>query len=296
MQPFKTLVSTAINLLPDKPYIYLFYYRNLGEPLRLKNPQRFTQKIQWLKLHGNMERFAPFADKYTVRSYVENKIGAKHIIPLIGVWDHVDDVPFDALPNRFVLKLTKGCGYNYICKDKSTTDIAAIKDILRSWMGQNFYRQEREPQYKPGKQRIVCEAYMEDEFGSLRDYKIHCVQGVPRYVQVDTDRFTDHQSQIRYTNWDKASMLNPDTFSEATTSLAKPDNLDAMLKMATTLSADFPYVRVDLYSIKNKLYFGELTFTPGSGIVKLKHDADIEFGKMIDLSAYRQPLAFETTA
>lgn len=243
-----------------------------------------------------MERFAPFADKYDARSYVESKIGAKHLIPLLGVWDSASDISFETLPNRFVLKLTKGCGYNYICKDKSTTDIAAVKDILHGWMRQDFYRQEREPQYKPGKQRIVCEAYMEDESGGLRDYKVHCVKGVPRYVQIDTDRFTDHKSQIRHTDWSEASELNPDTFSGATEPLAKPANLATMLKLAAKLSADFPYVRVDLYSVNNSVYFGELTFTPGSGIVKLPHDADIAFGDMIDLSAYKQPLAFETTA
>lgn len=296
MQSIKALAGHTINLLPDRPYLYLLFYRSLGEPLSLKNPQRFTQKIQWLKLNGRLERFAPFADKYTVRDYVEKKIGAKYLIPLIGVWDSVDDIPFDTLPNRFVLKLTKGCGYNYICKDMSKTDVADIKQTLRRWMGEDFYRQERERQYKPGKQRIVCEEYMEDESGGLRDYKIHCVDGVPRYVQVDTDRFTDHKSQILHTNWDDASSLNPDSFSEATSLPAKPRNLEAMLKLATTLSADFPYVRVDLYSVKNSIYFGELTFTPGSGIVKLPLNADLEFGAMIDLDAYKKPLAFETKA
>lgn len=296
MQPVKTLIGKTISLLPDKPYLYLLYYRSLGEPLHLKNPQRFTHKIQWLKLNGKLERFAPFADKYTVRSYVEGKVGAKHMIPLIGVWDSIDDIPFETLPNQFVLKLTKGCGYNYICKDKSATNSTDIKKVLSGWMSETFYRQERERQYKPGRQRIICEAYMEDEFGGLRDYKIHCVQGVPRYIQIDTDRFTDHKSQIRHTNWDDASSLNSDSFSSTVQTLEKPHNLDAMLKLAATLSADFPYVRVDLYSVKNELYFGELTFTPGSGIVKLAYDADIEFGKMIDIAAYKKTLPFETTA
>lgn len=297
MQLAKALAGRTISLLPDTPYLYLLFYRSLGEPLSLKNPQRFTHKVQWLKLNGRLERLAPYADKYTVRDYVERKIGTEHLIPLIGAWDTVEEIPFDTLPNQFVLKLTKGCGYNYICKDFSKTDAADIKRTLRQWMGEDFYRQERERQYKPGKQRIICEAYMEDEFGDgLRDYKIHCVQGVPRYVQVDSDRFTDHKSQILHTNWDDASSLNSNSFSEATALPKKPRNLNKMLKIAATLSADFPYVRVDLYSIKNKVYFGELTFTPGSGIVKLPLDADLEFGAMIDIEAYKKPLAFEMKA
>jgi len=295
MQSAKALAGRTISMLPDKPYLYLLFYRSLGEPLSLKNPQRFTHKIQWLKLNGRLERFAPFADKYTVRGYIEKKISAQHLIPLIGVWDSVEDIPFEMLPNQFVLKLTKGCGYNYICKDLSTADINNIKRTLRQWMKEDFYSQERERQYKPGKQRIIAETYMEDEFGGLRDYKIHCVQGVPRYVQVDTDRFTDHKSQILHTNWEDASSLNPSSFSEATTLPQKPSTLDEMLKIAAVLSADFPYVRVDLYSVKNKIYFGELTFTPGSGIVKLPIKADMEFGEMIDLEAYKKPLAFETS-
>jgi hypothetical protein len=162
MQSAKAFAGKLVTYLPDRPYTYLLYYRVVGERLSLKNPQQFTQKIQWLKLNGRLERFARFADKYTVRSYVEETVGAKHLIPLIGVWDSVDQIPFDTLPNSFVLKLTKGCGFNYICKDKSSIDIAQVKALLNDWMGQDFYRQEREPQYKPGRQRIIAEAYMED--------------------------------------------------------------------------------------------------------------------------------------
>src|SRR5438309_1169455 len=108
--------------LPDKPFIYLFYYRHTGRWPDLRNPVRFSQKILWLKLHGRMERFAPFADKYIVRQYVEEKSGKDHLIPLLGCWNTVDEIPFDRLPQRFVLKVTTGCGYNFICKDKSAED------------------------------------------------------------------------------------------------------------------------------------------------------------------------------
>jgi hypothetical protein len=298
MQSAKAFAGKLVTYLPDRPYTYLLYYRVVGERLSLKNPQQFTQKIQWLKLNGRLERFARFADKYTVRSYVEETVGAKHLIPLIGVWDSVDQIPFDTLPNSFVLKLTKGCGFNYICKDKSSIDIAQVKALLNDWMGQDFYRQEREPQYKPGRQRIIAEAYMEDASGGLTDYKIHCKWGVPQYVQVDTDRFTNHKSQIYYPDWNEASFLNAGEFSETDESMLspRPKNLKAMLALAAKLSSDFPYVRVDLYSVGSKLYFGELTFTPGSGLVRLEPDAAVEFGKQIDLEDYKQTLPFEQPA
>jgi hypothetical protein len=287
MKSIAELPSRLLRLLPDKPYLYLFFYLQRKELLRLKNPVKYSQKIQWLKLYGNLERFAPFADKYTVRSYIEATIGAQYLVPLLGVWDQASDIPFDALPEQFVLKATHGSGYNYICRDKSKLDVDEVRSTLDKWLREDFYRQEREPQYRGCMPRIVCEAYLEDESGGLRDFKFFCAGGVPKVIEVDTDRFTDHKSDLLDTNWNKLSYVSVATFGPDALPPKRPANLTAMLSIATKLSRAFPFVRVDLYSAGSKIYFGELTFTPGSGIIKLTPETGDEiFGNLVDLSAY----------
>jgi hypothetical protein len=291
-QYFKLALLRMAGFLPDRPYVHLFYWVRTGNRLHLKNPKGFTQKIQWLKVHGNLEQFAPYADKYTVREYVERTVGAEHLIPILGVWDTFDEIPFGELPNRFVLKVTNGCGYNYICKDKAAMDRVALKSQVEAWQYEDFYRLEREGQYKSSKPRIVCEQYLEDDSGALRDYKIHCSKGKPRYIQIDVNRFTNLQEEMRDPRWRKvAARPSVVGFAETKTPVPKPKNLDQMLELATRLSAPFPYVRVDLYTVGDKIYFGELTFTPGSGTVSLTPaESEIAFGNLIDLDAYRNTL------
>jgi len=286
-------IHKAVLALPDRPYIYLFYYRHTGRWLRLRNPRLFTHKIQWLKLKGKMERFAPFADKYTVRDYVGRTIGAEYLVPLLGVWDSADAIPFDSLPGQFVLKVTTGCGFNLICKDKSKLDIEAAKAKLRGWLKEDFYRAEREPQYKPHVPRIIAEQHLQDDSGGLRDYKVHCSGGEPYVIQVDIDRFTGHKTQCFDTGWQPINSLTPPIFSGSVKPVARPETLEKMLGLARRLSADFPYVRVDFYSVRNKVYFGELTFTPGSGVVALPEEGELMMGKLINLDAYRQTMPFE---
>ncbi|HSX33741.1 MAG TPA: ATP-grasp fold amidoligase family protein [Candidatus Saccharimonadales bacterium] len=288
MKSLRQFLAWLYLSLPDKVYIRILVYRALKRLPNIKNPQRFSDKIQWLKLHGRLERFAPYADKYTVRKFVESTIGAKHLIPLIGVWDNFDDIPFNALPERFVLKVTHGCGYNYICKDKSQVDRDKLKALIDGWLREDFYKLERESQYSVGQPRVICERYLEDESGQLRDYKFYCVKGQPTIVQLDTDRFTEHKSLLVGLDWQPVTFVQAGTFGLADNStFKKPKQLPKMLELARKLSRDFPFVRVDLYEVGNRVYFGELTFTPGSGLVDLQPvSGDIELGKMIDLSAY----------
>jgi hypothetical protein len=284
----RTIRNHVIGWLPDRVYVPLIFYKVNRRFPDLRSPQRWTDKIQWLKLYGDMERFAPYADKYTVRSYVEKTIGSEYLIPVIGVWDRFDDISFSTLPKQFVLKVTHGCGYNYICKDKSTIDMQALRNIITGWQQEEFYKQEREPQYKPCVPRIICEEYLEDnKTGDLPDYKFYCDKGEPKIIQVDTNRFVDHNSNLFDLNWKPLDYVRVATYAAAGALPQKPDNLSEMLNVAGQLAKEFPFVRVDLYSINNKVYFGELTFTPGSGWVTLEPvSGDVEFGKMIDLNAY----------
>lgn len=284
----KLFYTKILRYLPDKPYVYLYYLRHQRELLHLKNPRKFTEKIQWLKVYGNLEKYSLYADKFTVRSYIEQKVGSRYLVPLLGVWDTFEDIPFDSLPERFVLKATHGCNYNFICKDKSQIDFEALRSTMNQWLHENFYEQERETQYKDCKPRIICEEYLEDETGGLRDYKVWCAQGVPRLVQVDSDRFTNHKSDIFDTHWNKLEHLSASTFGVLEQSIDKPKNLQEMLRVASKLSADFPFARIDMYMVNHKIYVGELTFTPGSGMVKFETaEANLELGELIDLDAYK---------
>jgi hypothetical protein len=280
-------ITKILNALPDKFFVYLSYYRAKRTILNLRNPRKFTEKIQWLKVYGKLERFATYADKLTVRPYVEQKIGSQYLIPLLGVWDAFEDIPFEALPTRFVIKVTHGCGYNYVCKDKSKINYGELRALVTGWMSENFYRQEREPQYKLCVPKIICEQYLEDESGGLRDYKFYCSNGIVKMIQVDTDRFVNHKSDLLDIEWNRLDYVSVTTFGSSDLIVERPKNLDALLSIARKLSQSFPFVRVDLYSVNNKIYFGELTFTPGSGLVDL-HPAsgDIEMGKLIELAAY----------
>lgn len=288
MTMIRTIKRRLMDWLPDSIYVPLIFYKINKRFPDLRNPKRWTDKIQWLKLHGNMEQFAPYADKYTVRSYIENTIGADYLIPLLGAWDRFDDIPFETLPKKFVLKVTHGCGYNYICKDKSTIDMSVLKKMITGWQQEDFYKQERELQYKPCVPRIICEEYLEDgATGDLPDYKFYCSKGEPKIIQVDTDRFVDHKSDLLGLDWKPLEYVRVATYGAAGELPKKPRTLAKMIEIARRLSEDFPFVRVDLYSINNKIYFGELTFTPGSGWVTLEPvSGEIEFGTMIDLNAY----------
>ena len=278
------VTTTVLNAVPDRLFLSLLFFRVKHEILHLRNPQKYTEKVQWLKLYGTLERYIPYVDKFEVRGFIEKTIGTSYLVPLIGMWECFDDIPRSSLPERFVLKSTNGCGHNFICKDKKTVDWTSLKTDVDAWMAEDFYKQEREPQYK-FTPRIIIEEYLEDEFGGLRDYKILCSGGVPALVQVDVDRFSEHKSELYTPDWKKLDHISVASFSEEHVEIAKPDTLPQMLDIAARLASQFPFVRVDLYSVGDRIYFGELTFTPGSGLVRFTpKSADLELGKLIDLS------------
>ena len=288
MSRVRAALGKLYRLIPSKPFLAMTYRRVHGRWPDLKNPKRLTEIVVWLKLYGHLEQFAKYADKYTVREYVARKIGEKHLIPLIGVWERYEDIPFETLPDRFVLKASHGCEWNYICPDKSAIDHKALKARFDLWTSENFYYQERETEYRDCKPRIVCEQYMEDATGGLSDYKFYCSNGEPRMVQVDTERFIEHKSVLMDPQWRISKSVQCSTF--AVQPAQKPAQFEQMKTLARALSKDFPFVRVDLYAVGSEIYFGELTFTPGSGIVVFgpPESGDEAFGRIvnIDLAAY----------
>lgn len=275
--------------LPDKQFMVFDYFFTHKKMPKLQNPKTFSEKLQWIKLYGGLEKYTKYVDKLEVRDFISKTIGKEHLVPLIGVWEKFEDMPFDKLPHQFVLKATHGSAYIFVCKNKSSLDINSLKKTVTKWIQEDFYNKTREIQYKFCKPKIICEEYLEDEFGELTDYKIFCSNGKPYIVEVIWDRFTDNRGDVyKDLNWktlDIAYIGHP--YSKKI--LKKPSNLKEMLEISKKLSKIFPFVRVDMYSIKNKIYVGELTLTPANGLERFDPpEVDYQLGELIDLSKYNK--------
>lgn len=273
----------------DKLFLKLRYRLQLGHRLNLKNPKRFTEKIQWLKLYNRKPEFTTMVDKYAVKEFVANKIGEKYIIPTLGVWDKFDDIDFDALPERFVLKTTHGGGGGgvVICKDRATFDKEKAQQIINRSMKGDIYLHYREWPYKNVPRRIIAEKFITNGYDEeLTDYKFYCFNGEPRYCQVIADRRTKETIDFFDMDWNHQDFygLNPKC-GPAAKPAAKPQGFDTMKRIARELAKDTEFVRVDLYAVNENQYFGELTFYPASGIGVFTPDsADFDLGKLLILS------------
>lgn len=269
--------------LPDRTMLKIQYRIKLGRKLDLKNPQRFTEKLQWYKLYYRNPLMRRCVDKYTVRKYVEQK-GLKNIlVPLIKKYDSIEAINLDELPDKFVMKTTNGGGgLNVIvCNDKSKMNLEEVKKTLES-CDPVFKNNSggREWAYYGLRRRIIVEKLLINEQNlnaGIDDYKIFCYGGVPEYIIVDIDRYIGHKRNFYDTKWN--NLYIESDCPKADREIPRPENLDRMLQIAAILSEDFPYVRVDLYNIDGEIYFGELTFYPWSGYVQYTPDSfDFELG------------------
>ena len=256
----------------------------MGKYPDLKNPKTFNEKLQWLKLHDRKPEFSDMVDKYEVKKIIARRLGEEYLIPTLGVWDRVEEIDFDSLPEQFVLKCTHDSGGSVICKDKKSLDREHAKEVLRRSMSRNYYWHGREWAYKNVRPRIIAEQYMVDESGvELKDYKIFNFNGTPKLFQVDFNRFVKHTKNIYDTDWNYQNVaINYPT--DPNVKIEKPACLEEMLSIAAKLSAGFPFLRTDFYVINGKVYFGELTFFPGSGFMKITPESfDLEMGSWISL-------------
>lgn len=273
--------------VPDSWYLRMKYKQYMGCSLNLSNPKTFNEKLQWLKLHDRKPEYTMMVDKYAVRKYIADTIGEEYLIPLLGVWDNPDDIDFDALPNQFVLKCNHNSGLGMcICKDKSKLNIEKVKAGLRKGLGQDYYLTCREWPYKDVPRKIVCEKYMTDSrTNDLYDYKFFCFGGEVKCFKVDYDRFIEHHANY----FDKNGNILP--FGEADLppiydkNIKMTKNLKKMCELAEKLTAGKPFLRADFYDVEGKIYFGELTFYPASGMGKFTDDSWNEcLGKWLKLS------------
>lgn len=278
-------------LFSDERYLKIKFHLKMGKKLNLENPQTFNEKLQWLKLYNRKDEYTMMADKYAVRDYIADKIGEEYLIPLLGVWDSANDIDFDALPKQFVLKCTHNSGKGMcICKDKSKLDIDKVRKELNDGLKEEYFYSGREWCYKNIKPRIVAEKYMEDESGELKDYKFMCFNGKAKCCFVCSERFSEDGLRITiYDNeWNKMPFCRVKT-PPTTTPLVKPKNYEAMIELAEVLAQNIPFSRIDFYEINNKIYFGEITFFPNSGMTGFyPEEWDYTLGSWIELPMQKE--------
>lgn len=253
-----------------------------GETLNLENPSTFNEKIQWLKLYDSTALKTKLADKYLVREWVAQQIGEEYLIPLLGVWDHFDEIDFDKLPQQFVLKANHGSGWNIIVKDKSKLDKTDAKEKFDLWMTQNYsFQAGLELHYMNIPPKIIAEEYIEN-MDDLYDYKFMCFDGKVAFLWVDTERYTNHRRTLYDLSWNQKKEFICYPPSEQT--IKRPDNLDEMISLAEKLSQGFSHVRVDFYEIDGNVRFGELTFTSETGVALITPpEFHQELGSLITL-------------
>lgn len=260
----------------------------MGYTLDLDNPQTFSEKLQWLKLYNRKPEYTQMVDKYAVKKYVANIIGEEYIIPTLGVWDRFEDIDFDKLPKQFVLKTTHdGGSYGIvICKDKDVFDYKAAKKTINRSLRRCSYKVMREWPYKNVKRQIIAEEYLECMGNTdLIDYKFYCFNEQPLYCQVIKDRNSKETIDFFDQEWNHQVFygLNPKAI-QSSYPIDRPINYDKMVEVASKLSHNIPFARVDLYNIGGKIYFGEITFFPASGFgVFTPSEWDYKLGEWIKL-------------
>lgn len=249
--------------------------------LDLNNPKDFNQKIMWLKLkkYGSDPIVTKCVDKYGVREYVRQHGCGNTLNELIGVWDRVEDIPWDELPSKFALKLTHGCGANLICRDKDNLNIEEAKKKLKKWYKEDYYLIYAEMQYKNVPKRIICEKYIESFASAPTDYKFYCYYGKPEMVLVVADRGEHTRKHFYDMDWNFISSRG-----EAGELIEKPSSFDEMINCCYKLASDFPFVRMDFYEVDGRAMFGEMTFTPAGGIGK-SYSPEVykKLGDLLDL-------------
>lgn len=281
----KMIIKDLSKIIPDKLYVNLMYFRHFHRFPNLKEPQTFNEKLQWLKLYDRRPEYTTMVDKYLAKEYVANIIGEEYIIPTIGVWNTIDEIDWDSLPNQFVLKWNHDSGSIVICKDKSKLDKGAAIKILRRNEHSSGYWYGREWPYKNVKPCIIAEQYMEDEDGELKDFKFFSFNGETKAMFVATDRF-NKEEDTKFDFYDTQFNHMPFTngHPNATRQINKPHNFDLMIQLASKLSKGYPHIRVDFYEVNGKVYFGELTLYHWSGFVPFNPPKyDKMFGDWINL-------------
>lgn len=281
----KYLMKNIQKISPDLA-TQLLFKKYMGVWIDMKNPKTLNEKMQWLKLkkYKDDNLVKQCVDKYSVRKYVENKGRGDLLVELLGVWDSPEQIDFDNLPDKFVLKCNHGSGSVIICRDKKNFDFEKSKSLLKHWLNEDFGEQRAELSYKGVKKKIICEKLIETEDNlAPKDYKFFCNYGEPKFLFVASGRNGDEAYFDFYDlNWNHYDVENDHPNSPIGND--KPECFNEMIRAAKDLSKDFPIVRVDLYFEQGKIYFGELTFLHFGGLHPFTPSKfDKFFGDMMDI-------------
>lgn len=280
-------ILKILEFVPDKIMLSIQYRMKMGRKIDFNNPKRFTEKIQLYKMSYRKDVMHICVDKYLVREYVESK-GLGYILnSLYGVYNNIDEIDLDVLPKSFVIKTTNGGGgINIIvCKDKEELDIKKMKETLNKWLKDNNLNAGREWAYLKTTSKIIIEKYLVNDISpesGITDYKFLCFNGNVEYIIVDVDRYIGHKRNFYDRSWNKINVESDCSNFEY--EFKKPEGLNEMIKIAQTLSKDFPFVRIDLYYLNKRIIFGEMTFYPWSGYVQFNPDKfDYTLGEKFSL-------------
>lgn len=275
--------------MDDQSFIKWEYFSGMGKFPNIEHPTTYNEKLQWLKLNDIHEEYSLIVDKYEAKKYVAEKIGEEYIIPTLGIYDSFDEINFDQLPNQFILKSTHDSGGTVICTNKSIWDKKAARKKIEKSLRNNYFYEHREYPYKNIKPRIIAEQYMVDESGSeLKDYKFFCFDGKCKMLFIATDRsIGDVKFDFYDTEFNHLPFVQGHPW--ATQEIKKPKGFVKMIELAEKLGKGFPHVRVDLYDINGKIYFGELTFFHFSGNVPfVPAEWDYKIGEWLKLPVKEQ--------
>ncbi|MBQ3195385.1 MAG: glycosyl transferase [Clostridia bacterium] len=272
--------------MSDADYLRRMVECTLGYTPNFDSPVLFNEKLQWLKLYDRNPLYTVMVDKYRVREYIANMIGEQYLIPLLGVWDSPEHIDFSTLPNQFAIKCNHNSGLGMcICTDKTQLDVEKVKSDLARGLKQDYYLTGREWPYKDVPRKIIAEKFLKSDAGGLTDYKLHCFNGVPRFVLVCRDRFAKSGlTEDFYTpEWKRMELKRP-KIPNAATPTQRPEKLDEMLALAEKLSKDIPFIRIDFYVVEDRIYFSELTLFPASGFEGYEpSEWDRTFGEWLKL-------------
>lgn len=278
----KTFIGRVIS---DELFLKLQFRVIMGKSLNLRNPITYNEKLQWLKLYDRNPLYTTLVDKLAVKEWVCSRIGKEYVIKTIKVYNNVEEICLDELPNQFVLKSTHyGDSLGVIvCKDKSKFDIVEAKVRLQRSLQLDYYKAGREWPYKNVPRKIIAEEYKEDQSGELMDYKFFCFNGKVKAMFVATERSTGHV-KFDYFDRDFNHLDFIQTHPMSTIAIKKPGNYEKMVELAEKLSNGLPHVRVDLYNCNGKIFFGEMTFYHYGGMAKFNPEVwDYKFGKWLEL-------------
>lgn len=268
------------DFLPDSLYLRWKYRLLMGQCLNLRNPQGYNEKLQWLKLNDRNPLYHTLADKLAVKDYIVSRLGSEAVIPTLGVWNDAREIDFDSLPEQFVLKCTHDSGSTVVCRDRVSFDFRGAMESLDRSLGSNYYKKDREWAYKGIKPRIIAEPLIADD---PADYKFFCFDGTPEVMFLATERGrSDSETKFDFFDMDFNHLPFTNGHPNAAVLPEKPRKWEEMKAVAAKLSEGIPHVRIDLYEVGGRIYFGEFTFYHWAGFMPFDPpEWDKKFGEWI---------------